>query len=43
MVAKKCLKDDFYIASKEKAEEQVETASMVISAVKVYLNQYGIE
>ncbi len=35
--------DDFYIASKEKAEEQVETASMVINAVKVYLNQYGIE
>lgn len=35
--------DDFYIASKEKAEEQVETASMVISAVKSYLNQYNIE
>lgn len=35
--------DDFYIASKEKAEEQVETASMVISAVKAYLNQYNIE
>lgn len=34
--------DDFYIASKEKAEEQVETASMVINAVKAYLNQYNI-
>lgn len=35
--------DDFYIASKEKAEEQAETAYMVISAVKAYLNQYNIE
>ncbi|MCM1234764.1 MAG: HEPN domain-containing protein [Ruminococcus flavefaciens] len=35
--------DDFYIASKDRAEEQVETASIVISAVKDYLIQYNIE
>ena len=35
--------DDFYIASKEKAEEQVETASVVLSAVKDYLSHYNIE
>jgi len=29
--------DDFYIASKEKAEEQYETAELVIDVVKEYL------
>lgn len=31
--------DDFYIASKEKAEEQFESATIVIEAVKKYLEK----
>lgn len=31
--------DDFYIASKDKAEEQYETAGMVIEKVKRYLKK----
>ncbi len=34
--------DDFYIASKEKAEEQVETATILLNAVKNYLERRGI-
>ncbi len=30
--------DDFYIASKEEAEEQIKTAELVIQEVKEYLN-----
>lgn len=30
--------DDFYIASKDKASEQIETAQMVLEEVKKYLN-----
>ena len=30
--------DDFYIASREKAEEQFQTAELVISSVKEYLS-----
>ena len=30
--------DDFYIASKEKAEEQFQTAELIISSVKEYLS-----
>lgn len=29
--------DDFYIASKEKPQEQVETANLILNAVKNYL------
>ena len=29
--------DDFYIASKDEAFEQIETAEMIINAVEVYL------
>ena len=32
--------DDFYIASKEKADEQFQTAELVISVVKKYLEKY---
>lgn len=31
--------DDFYIASKEKATEQVETATLILNTVKNYLEQ----
>lgn len=31
--------DDFYIASKEKATEQVETATLILENVKNYLNK----
>lgn len=31
--------DDFYIASKEKAEEQFESATIVIETVKKYLEK----
>lgn len=30
--------DDFYIASKEKAEEQLETAKIILKNVEIYLN-----
>ena len=30
--------DDFYIASKEKAEEQIKTAELILEKVKEYLN-----
>ena len=32
--------DDFYIASREKAEEQFQTAELVIGEVKKYLEKY---
>ena len=32
--------DDFYVASKSKAEEQIKTAELVIQEVKKYLNAY---
>lgn len=32
--------DDFYIASREKAEEQFQTAELVIAAVKEYLKKH---
>lgn len=31
--------DDFYIASKAKAEEQLDTAKLILSSVEEYLNQ----
>lgn len=34
--------DDFYIASKEKANEQFQTAELVISVVKEYLERKSI-
>lgn len=34
--------DDFYIASKEKANEQFQTAELVISVVKKYLERKSI-
>ena len=35
--------DDFYIASREKAVEQVETARMVLNEIQDYLSQQKIE
>lgn len=35
--------DDFYIATKSEAAEQVETAKMVIDLIETYLNQKFIE
>ena len=32
--------DDFYIASREKAEEQFQTAELVIAAVREYLKKH---
>lgn len=34
--------DDFYIASKEKAKEQVETAEIILRSIVEYLKQYGV-
>lgn len=34
--------DDFYIASKEEAEEQIETAEMILQKIKEYLNENTI-
>ena len=31
--------DDFYIASKEKAEEQMETAKMILQSIEEYLRK----
>lgn len=31
--------DDFYIASKEEAEEQIETAELILQEIKKYLNE----
>ena len=33
--------DDFYIASKEKAAEQVETAEVILEEVEKYLAEYA--
>ena len=38
-VREKSDKDDFYIASREKAEEQFQTAELVIGEVKKYLDK----
>ena len=35
--------DDFYIASKEDAEKQLETAKLVIEKVKVYLKEKNVD
>ena len=35
--------DDFYIASKEKAQEQIETAEIILNAVTEYLQEHITE
>ena len=35
--------DDFYIASKEDAEKQLETAKLVVEKVKIYLKEKNVD
>lgn len=34
--------DDFYVASKDQAKSQVETAELILNSIWVYLDEYKV-